>query len=75
VHTEFGHVARRNSNERAKSGPELVHVSVEEVVRGGLQAIERGNPLVVPGLLMRIAMLLVRLTPMPLLRLTTRRPK
>jgi short-subunit dehydrogenase len=75
VHTEFGHVARRNSKERARSGPEFVHVSVEEVVRGGLQAIERGKPLVVPGLMMKIAMLLVRLTPMPLLRLTTRLPK
>jgi short-subunit dehydrogenase len=72
VHTEFGQVARRNSSERAKSGPEVVHVSVEEVVRAGLHAIERGKPLVVPGLIMKIAMLLVRLTPMPLLRLASR---
>ena len=72
VHTEFGKVARRNSGEREKSGPELAHVSVEEVVRAGLHAIEQGNPLVVPGLIMKIGMLLVRLTPMPLLRLASR---
>jgi hypothetical protein len=48
---------------------------VEEVVRDGLQAIERGKPLVVPGMLMKIAMLLLRLTPMPLLRLTARLSK
>ena len=75
VHTEFGQVARRTSKERARSGPEFVHVSVEEVVREGLQAIERGKPLVVPGLVVKIAMLLVRLTPMPLLRLTARLSK
>lgn len=72
VHTEFGHVARRTASDRAKSGPEFVHVSVEAVVREGLQAIERGRPLVVPGLLMKIAVLLIRLSPMPLLRLTAR---
>ena len=72
VHTEFNQVARRNSSKREKSGPEFTHVSVEEVVRAGLQAIERGRPLVVPGLVMKIAMLLVRLTPMPILRLASR---
>ena len=75
VHTEFGEVARRNPARPEKSGPEFMHVSVEEVVRAGLQAIERGKPLVVPGLMMKIAMLLVRLTPMPLLRLASRGAK
>ena len=72
VHTEFGHVARRNSSKPEKSGPEFAHVSVEETVRVGLQAIERGRALVVPGLIIKIAMLLVRVTPMPLLRLASR---
>lgn len=72
VHTEFGQVARRNPSKREKSGPEFIHVSVEEVVRAGLQAIEREKPLVVPGLMMKIAMLLLRVTPMPLLRLASR---
>jgi short-subunit dehydrogenase len=72
VHTEFNQVAQRNAAKREKSGPEFTYVSVEEVVRAGLEAIERGKPLVVPGLVMKIAMLLVRLTPMPLLRLASR---
>jgi short-subunit dehydrogenase len=45
-----------------------MHVPVEDVARAGLEAIERGKPLVVPGLVMKIAMLLVRLTPMAILR-------
>ena len=75
VHTEFGEVARRNSTKPEKSGPEFAHVSVEEVVRVGLQAIERDKPLVVPGLIIKIAMLLARVTPMPLLRLASRLSK
>jgi short-subunit dehydrogenase len=72
VHTEFSRVAQRNSAKREKSGPEFTHVTVEDVVRAGLRAVERDKPLVVPGLVMKIAMLLVRLTPMPLLRLASR---
>lgn len=72
VHTEFGQVARRDSTKREKSGPEFTHVSVEQVVRAGLHAIEHDKPLVVPGLVMKIAMLLVRLTPLPVLRLASR---
>jgi short-subunit dehydrogenase len=72
VQTEFGQVAQRNSGKREKSSPGFTHVSVEEVVRAGLQAIERDKPLVVPGLIMKIAMLLVRLTPMPILRLASK---
>jgi short-subunit dehydrogenase len=72
VHTEFGQVARRNSSKPEKSGPEFAHVSVEETVRVGLQAIECGKPLVIPGLIIKIAMLLARVTPMPLLRLASR---
>ena len=72
VHTEFSQVARRDSAKREKSGPEFTHVSVEDVVRAGLHAIERDKPLVVPGLIMKIAMLLVRLTPMPVLRWASR---
>jgi short-subunit dehydrogenase len=72
VHTEFNQVAQRNPAKREKSSPGFTHVAVEEVVRAGLQAIERDKPLVVPGLIMRIAMLLVRLTPMPILRLVSK---
>jgi short-subunit dehydrogenase len=72
VHTEFTKVAGRNPNRRDKSGPEFTHVSVEEVVRAGLHAVERDKPLVVPGVIMKIAMLMVRLTPMWVLRLVSR---
>jgi short-subunit dehydrogenase len=71
VETEFAEVAQRGSK-RSNSGPKLIYVPVETVVRASLEAIERGKPLVVPGLVMKIAMLLVRLTPAPLLRLASR---
>lgn len=72
VHTEFTEVAHRSSAAREKSSPEFTHVSVEAVVRATLDALERGKPLVIPGFLMKLAMLLVRLTPLPLLRLVSR---
>jgi short-subunit dehydrogenase len=71
VHTEFGDLAAR-PNERKETAPEFVYVSAEEVVRAGLTALEHNRPLVVPGWPIRLAMLLVRLTPMPILRLASR---
>jgi uncharacterized protein len=75
VRTEFDQIARRNSGKRERSGPVFTYVSVEEVVRAGLQAIERDKPLVIPGIVMKVAMLLARLTPMPLLRLASGKPR
>jgi len=72
VHTEFTKVARRDGEQTGTSGPEFTHVSVEECVRAGLGAIERNQPLVIPGLVMKIGMALVRLTPMALMRLVSR---
>jgi short-subunit dehydrogenase len=72
VHTEFSQVAQRASGPREKSGPKFTYVSVEDVARAGLNAIERGRPLVIPGFLMKLAMAIVRLTPMPLLRFASR---
>jgi short-subunit dehydrogenase len=72
VHTEFTEVAHRSSAVREKSGPEFTHVSVEAVVRETLDALERDKPLVIPGFVMKLAMLLVRLTPLPVLRLASR---
>jgi short-subunit dehydrogenase len=71
VHTEFQEVARRPSGQ-LESGPEFVHVPVEQVVREALAALEADRPLVIPGLPMKIGMLLVRLTPMPILRWASR---
>jgi short-subunit dehydrogenase len=72
VRTEFNEVARRAGNAQPSS-PDLVHVSVRDIARIGLGAIERDKPLVVPGLMMKIGMLLTRVTPMPLLRWASRR--
>jgi hypothetical protein len=68
VDTEFSSVARRSIVEQPYPSPSFMHVRVEDVVRAGLNAIERNKALVVPGLVMKIAMLLVRLTPMAILR-------
>jgi short-subunit dehydrogenase len=68
VATEFSEVAERSSGKKQRSSPSLAQVPVEDVVRAGLEAVERDKPIVVPGLVMKIAMLLVRLTPMAILR-------
>ena len=47
VDTEFMEVARRGSR-REKASPRFTHVSVEEVVRTALKAVERDKPIVVP---------------------------
>jgi short-subunit dehydrogenase len=67
VHTEFGDVAKRTGDE-AMTGPAFVYVSVQRVVADALAAVEANKPLVIPGLFMKIGMLLVRITPMALLR-------
>lgn len=68
VDTEFSFVAQRNSGKQPMASPSFMHVPVADVVRAGLAGIERNKPLVVPGIVMKIAMLLVRLTPMAILR-------
>ena len=68
VDTEFSSVAQRSSGKPQTSSPSFMHVCVEDVVRAGLAGIERGKPIVVPGIVMKIAMLLVRITPMAILR-------
>ena len=68
VATEFSQVAQRRSGKELPSSPGFMHVSVEEVVRAGLAGIECDKPVVIPGIIMKIAMLLVRLTPMAILR-------
>jgi short-subunit dehydrogenase len=71
VHTEFQEVAKRSGGQR-EDGPEFVHVSVEQVVRDALTGLEADRPLVIPGLPMKIAMFLVRITPMSILRWASR---
>jgi uncharacterized protein len=71
VHTEFGDVARRSGGQ-PQSGPEFTYVPVEQVVREALATIESDKPLVIPGFVMKLAMSLVRITPMPIFRLAWR---
>jgi short-subunit dehydrogenase len=71
VHTEFGDAAKRPGGE-AEHGPEFVYVSVEQTARDAVAAVEADRPLVIPGLFMKIAMFLVRITPTSILRLAWR---
>lgn len=72
VHTEFASVAARSKEAAEEAAPAFTHVPVEDVVRAGLRGIEAGRASVIPGLIMKFGMSLVRLTPMPILRLASR---
>lgn len=71
VHTEFDSVARRASDLK-QPAPAFTYVPVEQVVRDALNGVESNRSIVIPGLAMKVAMRVVRLTPMPLLRLAGR---
>jgi uncharacterized protein len=71
VHTEFGDVSKRPGGQPER-GPEFVYVSLEKTVRDALATVEADRPLVIPGLAMKLGMFLVRITPMPILRLAWR---
>jgi uncharacterized protein len=71
VHTEFGEVAKRPGREPER-GPEFTYVSVEQTARDALAAIESDKPLVIPGMVMKFAMFLVRIMPMSILRFAWR---
>ena len=71
VHTEFQEGAKRPGR-RVESGPEFIHVLVEQVVRDALAGLEANRPLVIPGIAMKLGMFLVRITPMPILRWASR---
>jgi uncharacterized protein len=75
VRTEFAEMARRQPSGPAPPEPDLVYVSVEEVVRAALHGIEQNRPIVIPGMVMKLGMALVRLMPMPLLRMASRLTK
>lgn len=71
VHTEFDQVASR-PHARRQPAPELAYVPATDVVRDALDGIERARAIVIPGAVMKLAMTIARLTPMPLLRLAGR---
>ena len=71
VHTEFQEVAKR-PDAQPDTGPEFVFVPVEQVVCDALVTLQADRPLVIPGLPIKLGMFLIRLTPMPILRLLAR---
>ncbi len=71
VRTEFQVVARR-LGAQSQTGSKFFFVSVEQVVREALAALQADRPLVIPGFTMKFAMFATRITPMPVLRLLLR---
>ena len=71
VVTEFQQVAKREGVQ-PNIGPQFLVVTVEQVVRDALAAVETERPLVIPGFAMKMLMLLARLMPMPVLRWVAR---
>jgi short-subunit dehydrogenase len=69
VETEFGQVATRENSKRKFAPPEFLCVSKSAVVRETLIALARGRGRVIPGLLVRLPMLLAESTPRWILRL------
>jgi short-subunit dehydrogenase len=71
VVTEFQQIAKREEVQ-PNIGPQFLVVTVEQVVRDALAALEADRPLVIPGFAMKLLMLLARLMPMPVLRWVAR---
>jgi uncharacterized protein len=69
VETEFGQVASRPDGKRKFSAPAALAVSKEDVVRQTLDALARGSGRLIPGLAVRIPMLLAESTPRFFMRL------
>src|SRR6266568_9232984 len=71
VVTEFQQVAKREGVQ-PDIGPNFLVVTVQQVVRDALAAVEADRPLIIPGFAMKLLMLLARLMPMPVLRWVAR---
>ena len=71
VHTEFEAVAERETRgQKSRTSP--MHVSVEEVARAGLAAIESDKALAIPGVATKLVMAFVRALPLPVFRVAAR---
>jgi short-subunit dehydrogenase len=68
VETEFGQVASRPNGKRKFSAPAGLAVSKEDVVAQTLDALARGRARLIPGLAVRVPMLLAESTPRLLMR-------
>jgi hypothetical protein len=69
VATEFAQVASRENSQRKFAPPSFLCVSKTEVVRETLTALARGRGRIIPGLMVRLPMLLAESTPRWILRL------
>jgi uncharacterized protein len=69
VETEFGQVASRENSKRKFAPPAFLLVNKTDVVRETLIALARGQGRLIPGLMVRIPMLLAESTPRWILRL------
>ena len=69
VETEFGRVASRENSRRKFAPPAFLCVSKTDVVRDTLAALARGRGRIIPGLMVRLPMLLAESTPRWVLRL------
>ena len=69
VVTEFGQVASRENSKRKFAPPDFLCVSKTAVVKQTLTALARGRGRLIPGLLVRLPMLLAESTPRWILRL------
>lgn len=69
VVTEFGEVASRKNSKRAFAPPAFLCVDKVDVVRETLAAMARGQGRIIPGLLVRLPMLVAESTPRWILRL------
>jgi short-subunit dehydrogenase len=72
VPTEFNQIALRQPATAKVAAPAFTQVPVTTVVADALEGMERNRPIVIPGLVMKLAMFIVRLTPRSILRLTSR---
>jgi short-subunit dehydrogenase len=68
VETEFGQVASRPTSKRKFAAPAFVAVDKADVVRDTLDALARGQGRIIPGLVVRFAMLLAESMPRWILR-------
>jgi short-subunit dehydrogenase len=68
VETEFGEVASRPTGQRRFAPPRFLCVPKERVVRETLSALAQGQGRIIPGLLVRFAMLIAESVPRWLLR-------
>jgi short-subunit dehydrogenase len=68
VETEFGQVASRPNGKRKFSAPVALAVAKEDVVAQTLDALARGRARLIPGLGVRVPMLLAESTPRILMR-------